>query len=90
MATATKTKNKGTATVPFTNVVRDIATKANMSPTDAGKAIRAHIRRNGDQLIKDGWTALKDHEPGNRYPALPKSFADKFIAGRVSTLAKSS
>lgn len=75
------------ATVPFSTVVNSIAKKAGVPSTDAGKAVRAHIRRNRDELAKD-WKGLKDHEPGNRYPDMPKSLAEKFIAGRVATLSK--
>lgn len=96
---ATKTTKKATTkprakakpkakSVPFTNVRREIATTANVSPTDAGKAVRAHIRRNRDALIEEGWTALRDHEHGNRYPDMPATMVTKFVSGRVASLSK--
>ena len=76
-------------TVPFTNVVKAVSTNAGVPATDAGKAIRRHIRANKATLAKD-WPALAKHEQGNRYPDLPAAFAKTFVAGRVATMKSSS
>lgn len=81
---------KASPAVPFTKVIQSISNKADVPATDVGKAVRAHIRRHRDDLVKDGWKGLSNHEHGNRYPDMPAEFAATFIAGRVATMSKSS
>ena len=84
MATAAKKTN---APVPFTNVINTIAKNLDLPATDVAKSVRAHIRTQKPKLVEAGWTNLDNHEHGNRYPDMPRKFAEDFIAARVSTMS---
>jgi len=75
--------------VTFSSVVARIANETGVNPTETGKRVRRHIRANHDNIAKE-WTALqkKDKADGNRYPDMPASYAQKFIAGRVAVIGK--
>jgi hypothetical protein len=61
---------KGGDEMTLSKTIQAIASKTEQDATKVGKKVRAHIRRNRDELAKS-WPALKDHEKGNGYGDIP-------------------
>lgn len=58
--------------------INKIATATNQDPTKVGKKVRAHIRRNRDELAKS-WPELKDHAKGDGYKVVPTKVHNQLI-----------
>ena len=65
-------------TTTMSKTIAKIAAKSNQDPTKVGKKVRAHIRRNRDELAKS-WPALKDHNKGDGYGDVPIKVANALI-----------
>lgn len=75
--------------VPLSAVIVKVAERKGITTDKAGKAVRASLRRQGkDALVKAGYMSLADAKQtandGNRWPAMPASFATKLVKGQIS------
>lgn len=66
-------------TVTLSTVVNTIANKRDRDATKVGKSVRAYIRSHNADLVKMGWTSLRDHGKGDSYRPMPRKVAQHIV-----------